>query len=261
MKENKLLAWTSFIFFALSAGIVLLLVIFSTGLSGFIENPGVMLLLVAAFSFIAAILGFFSFAAPPAKIGGIGGLILFLLVLFVIPVGRETNLTPPQPVDGVQERTGYSGIPEIDVIIETMLAGDRQEELQLFQFSRFPCTYAEGFGGPPKCKQGEVEGTLVESIPVLGPEGHHVRRDEMGDWLSIQASGVYAVYRVSEQVYSDEFYPAGEYAIAFLSENQEYLVTVQVTDGKIVRLDYYLGNPSELNLEQAASEIIVAPPK
>ena len=86
-----------------------------------------------------------------------------------------------------------------------------------------------------------------------------MRRSEVNDWRGIQASDVYAVYRVSEQVYSDEAYPAGEYAIVFLVENEEYFITAQVRDGKIVRLDTNFGGPAEIDLAQVASEVILAP--
>ena len=86
-----------------------------------------------------------------------------------------------------------------------------------------------------------------------------MRHDETGDWSGIQASDVYAVYRVSPQVYSDEAYPAGEYAIVFLTGNEQFFLTVQVTDGEIVRIDNNFGDPADIDLEQVASEIILAP--
>jgi hypothetical protein len=166
---------------------------------------------------------------------------------------------PPQPEVSVQEQTGYTGIAEIDTVIDTVLAGNLQEELQLLQFSSLACTHREGLGGPPKCKQGEAEGTVIEAFPFLGSEGHHMRRSEAGAWTGIQASDIYAVYRVSDQVYSDEDYPAGEYAIVFLVENGGEPVIAHVRDGKIVRLDYFFGSPAEIDLDQVASEIILAP--
>lgn len=261
MRDNKYLAWMAFILFVLSIGLILLFVLFSSVLGDLIENPGMVILAIGAFSLLAMLMGFLAFRTPQAKVGAIGGLVLLLLVLFITPIGRETTVIPPQPEANVQEQPGLTGLPEIDTIIATMLAGNPQEELKLLQFSKLACTRADGLGGPPKCTEGEAEGTIVEAFPFLGPEGHHARRSEIENWQSLQASGVYAVYRVSEKVYSDEAYPAGEYAIVFLIENKDYLVTAQVKDGKIVRLDYILGGPAELNLEQAASEIILAPGK
>jgi hypothetical protein len=259
MRSNKYLAWTSFFLFILSVGIILAFLLFASALSNVSGNPGFLILIVAVFSFMAMVMGFLSFKAPQAKAGGIGGAVLFLLILFIIPVRSETTVLPPQPETIVQEQTGYTEIAEIDTIIDTVLAGNLQEELQLLHFSSLACTHREGLGGPPKCRKGETEGTVIEAFPFLGSEGHHMRRSEAGDWRGIQATDIYAVYRVSEQVYSDEDYPAGEYAIVFLVRNEA--VTAQVRDGKIVRLDTTFGDPSEIDLERVASEVILAPQK
>jgi hypothetical protein len=259
MKDNKFLAWASIIFFILSAGTILLFLLLATVRGNLIENPGIIILVISVFSLLAAIMGLLSFKAPQAKVGGIGGLAILLLVLFITPTGRESSLPSPQPEAGFGENTGHTGIAEIDHIIDTVLANNPEAELQLLQFSALGCTHAEGLGGPPKCRAGEEEGTVVEVFPILGPEGQHMRRDEMGAWQGIPATDVYAVYRVSSQVYSDSEYPAGEYAIVFLGQEKSYFVTTQVTDGKIIRLDYNFGSLSDLNLEQVASEVILAP--
>lgn len=259
MTNNKYLAWTSFVLFVLSVGTIILFLLLATVFSDLIENPETIILVIGAFSLLGTIMGFLSFKAPQAKVGGIGGLVILLLVLFVVPAGRETSVTPPQPVISFQEQPGHTGIADLDLIIDTVLAGDPEDELQLLQFISLACTQVEGLGGPPQCREGEGEGTVVEVFPFLGPEGHHMRRSEIDDWGGILASDVYAVYRVSPQVYSDEAYPAGEYAIVFLTENEQFFITTQVTNGEIVRIDNNFGDPADIDLEQIASEIILAP--
>jgi len=259
MTDNKYLAWTSFVLFVLNVGIILLFLALATVLSNVIENPEIIILVIGAFSLLGTVMGFLSFKAPQAKVGGIGGLVILLMALFVIPVGRETSVSSPQPEVSVQEQAGHTEIAELNLIIDTVMAGEPEDELQLLQFTTLACTYAEGLGGPPKCREGEEEGTMINVFPFLGPEGHHVPRDEMDDWEGLQASDVYAVYRVAPQVYSDEAYPAGEYAIVFLTEDEQYFITAQVVDGKIVRIDNNFGNPADIDLEQVASEILLAP--
>lgn len=261
MTNNKYLAWTSLVLFILSAVTILLFVLLASILSNTVENPSVIILAIGAFSLLGMIMGFLSFKAPQAKVGAIGGLVILLLVLFIIPVGRETTIPPPQPEVSLQKQTGHTGITEIDHIIDTVLAGNPKDELQLLQFSTLACTHADGLGGPPKCRENEKEGTKVEAFPFLGPEGHHMRQSEASNWSGIQATGVYAVYRVSPRAYSDKDYPAGEYAIVFLTEHEELLVILQVTNGKIVRIDNKLGNPPAIDLEKDASEIILDPRK
>jgi hypothetical protein len=259
MSNNKYLAWTSFVLFIMSLVTILLFLVIATAFSDLIENPGVIILVIGVFSLLGTIMGFLSFKAPQAKVGGIGGLVILLLVLFVIPVGRETSVSPPQPEISYQEQAGRTGIAELDFIIDTVLARDLNAQIQLLQFSTLSCTNREGLGGPPKCLDGEAEGTEIEVFPFLGPEGHHMRKEALADWGGIDASDVYAVYRNSNQVYSDEAYPAGEYAIMFTTDSENFYLTLQITGGKIVRIDNNFGTPSDIDLERVASEFLLAP--
>lgn len=261
MTDNKYLAWTALSFFILSVSMILLLVFTITFMSDTIENPIIFMLATGSFSLIATIMGLLSFKLPQAKVGAIGGLAVLLLTLFIIPVKRETTSTTPQPEISVQGQYFHTGFAEIDTVIDTVLAGNQNDVSQLLQFNKLACTHADGLGGPPKCTEDETEGAFVDVFPVLGPEGHHMRYSNLDQWAGIPATEVYAVYKVSPNAYSDELYPAGEYAIVFLTEQEELLVTVQVTNGKIVRIDNNLGNPPETNLERDASEIILAPQK
>ena len=259
MAENKYLAWTAFALFLLSVGSILILVIASLIVSDYNENPRVFVFAIGAFSFVSAILGFLSFKIPQAKVGALGGLAILFLILLIIPIGKESSATINQPEITVQAQNKHTGIADIDNVIDTILAGNPKDVSQLLQFIKLACTHAEGLGGPPKCNDGETEGTIVNVFPFLGPEGHHMRYTNLDYWTGIPATGVFAGYRVSSQAYSDEFYPAGEYAIVFLTEQEELLVTVQVTNGNIVRVDNKFGDPPEINLERDASEIILAP--
>jgi hypothetical protein len=259
MMNNKFLAWTSFVLFILNVITILLFLFLATALSELIENPGVVILVIGAFALLGTIMGFLSFKAPQAKVGGVGGLVILLLVLFVIPVGRETTVMLPQPQESFPAQSGHTGIAEIDLIIDTALADNLGDEIQLLQFTTLGCTHAAGLGGPPKCREGEEEGTVVHVFPFLGPEGHHMRQSEIDAWAGIPASAVYAVYRVSKGTYADAAYPAGEYAIVFLGKDERFFMTLQVANGKIVRIDNSFGDPAEIDLEQVASEIILAP--
>jgi hypothetical protein len=103
----------------------------------------------------------------------------------------------------------------------------------LTRYLTLGCTHADGLGGPPKCKSREDEGTLVNVVPFLGPEGHHQRQGEYESWLGPDVLGPLAVYRVSSDAYADEFYPAGEYALVFLDHSGPGYDTLQVRDGEI----------------------------
>jgi hypothetical protein len=103
----------------------------------------------------------------------------------------------------------------------------------------------------------------LEVLPFLGPEGSFLRKDEIENWPGIEASGLYAVYQVSSTAYSDENYPAGEYAIMFTVQKNASAVSLQVSDGKIVRVDYIFdSSPEVLNavVQRDAAKVILAPP-
>jgi len=156
-----------------------------------------------------------------------------------------------------------TGNEEIDPIIDAVARGDVQKLRSFIQFTTAECTKLEGLGGPPKCQEGEAEGTPIEVLPFLGPEGSFVRKAEIENWLEIRASGLYAIYQVSSEAYSDVNYPSGEFAIIFIEKQTASAVSVQVSDGKIVRVDYILDtSPEVLNVvvQRNAAKMILAPP-
>jgi hypothetical protein len=120
------------------------------------------------------------------------------------------------------------------------------------------CTNADGLGGPPKCLDGEAEGTLVEVLPFLDSEGHFLRKTDVSSFPGVNVTSLYAVYKVADTAYSEEAYPAGEYAIIFNSENDQGIV-IQIREG-IVRMDniYPPISLSEV-VQRDAAELILAP--
>jgi hypothetical protein len=153
-----------------------------------------------------------------------------------------------------------TGLDGVDQIIDAVLAGNSSEFRQRIRFSSSACTHEMGLGGPEKCREGEAEGTLVEVLPFLGSEGHFMRRDEINEWKGIDVAGLYAVYRVSDQAYSSKDYPAGEYGVAFRTNEPHTIITFQVENGRILRVDSSFGTPPELDFDRDAAEIILPPP-
>jgi hypothetical protein len=101
---------------------------------------------------------------------------------------------------------------------------------------------------PPACRADEAEGTPVEVLPSLGPEGSFLRKDEAENFPGLNVIGLYAVYRVPHSVGSDENYPAGDYGIVYLSGENIPEVILPVMNGKIVRIDYIFGYPESNDL-------------
>jgi hypothetical protein len=205
------------------------------------------------------------------------GLFLFVLLTACLPATSDmqtpsTDSVIAEPVDTLVPQApsagkyhsldGRTGIEEIDVILAALESGDPENLRALVSFTSTVCTHAEGLGGPPKCLRAEEEGTTVDVLPFLGGEGSFIRKNEIGDWQGIDASAVYAVYRVSENAYSDEHYPAGEYAILVIESETGFGTSIHVGNGGIVRVDTIFDISADaLNsvLERDASEIILSP--
>jgi hypothetical protein len=143
-----------------------------------------------------------------------------------------------------------TGTAELDAIVEAAVDGDAQDLRQFIDYTEAPCTLAEGLGGPPKCPEGEQEGTPVEVLPILGPEGGFIPEAEIDDWAGLEVSELYAAYEVSEAAFRDAHHPAGEYALVFAgAPDAGTCVTLQVRQGRIVRIDYGTSCPPEIGAE------------
>ncbi len=153
-----------------------------------------------------------------------------------------------------------TGIEEVDRIINIVLDGDVNQLRDVLAFTAVECTHEDGLGGPPKCRDEVSEGTEVEVLPFLGPEGHFLRKDEVHEWSGIEVLGLYAVYRVSDEVYSTEYYPAGQIGVIFIGPREKQSVVLQIDDGRVVRIDYVLGDSPKSKLEREAQDIILPPP-
>ena len=165
----------------------------------------------------------------------------FLLIAALITV---LSACAPSSDGTTQAPTGSQ---DLDHVIEVVLSGDADEIRTLIHFTPAKCTNAEGLGGPPKCEGSEAEGTTVEVLPLLGPEGGFVRKENIESWEVPQVSELFAVYETSDAVYTEENYPKGIYAIVFIEENEAQLsYTLQVTDGKIVRVDLGFEFPPQI---------------
>lgn len=171
---------------------------------------------------------------------------------------------PGESVVGTEEAGFYplstrTGIPDVDAVLAAVESGDPQGLRDLIRLTTVACTKADGLGGPPKCQDGEVEGTPVVVLPFLGSEGHFLRAAEAANFPGVSVKGLYAVYRVSDSAYSEEAYPVGEYAVMFVGDENQPGIVIQVRGG-IVRIDY-LFSPTSLDetIQRDASELILAP--
>jgi len=178
---------------------------------------------------------------------------------------NSVSLTPTSTATEEPKSPAYyplstrTGIADVDNVLAAVESGDPQALRDLIHFTTIGCTNAEGLGGPPKCREGEAEGTLVNVLPFLGPEGSFFHESEISSFRPMDALGIYAVYSVSDSAFSEEAYPAGEYAILFVTEVDEIFIVYQIRAG-IVRMDTLFSKSSRDDvIQRDASELILAP--
>lgn len=180
----------------------------------------------------------------------------------IVEVTPTVEAPPPQPAE-VQQPTaqppvtavGYTGLAGVDSIIEAVLAHDAGATRPFIQFVTVGCTNAEGLGGPPKCAEGQAEGTLVDVFPLGGPEGTFATPETISDLLPLNIGDLHAVYSVPDDAYNEEYWPRGEYGIVFTAEEPVTLI-VLVGGDNIVRIDFVYGATAEEATSQRAGEVI-----
>jgi len=157
--------------------------------------------------------------------------ILVALTAATLVASCTTASSPTPP-------TTPTGIPYVDAVIEAVQSGDPQVLKTLFFLRTVPCTTEKWLLRQPLCLQGETDGTLVQTLPMLSSDLGHLTIDEINSWQGIGEAQLYAVYRTGSYTYSDEFFPAGEFAVAFLPDGSAFVFILQVTRDGIVRIDY-----------------------
>ena len=153
---------------------------------------------------------------------------------------------------------------ELKPIMEAMFSGMTDDTLALLQFVKVPCANIDGLGGPPPCPEGVAEGTPLEVFPTLSSHGSLVSREEITNMLatSLLVKDLYAVYIEEPNPNAESYYQPGEYAMLFDREMNDMPipVTLQVKDGRIVRIDYHIGtSPEEMLKGIPVEKVIVSP--
>ena len=195
------------------------------------------------------------------------GVLLMLGIAACAPAAPASQETAPTQelasAEPFHPLTTQTGNKTIDQVSEAVSSGDPQSLRSLVQFTNAVCTQQEGLGGPPICREGEAEGTPVEVLSFLGGEGSFIRKDEIGNWTGITASGIYAIYEVNAGVISSEqYYPIGKYVVLFVSGENQPAAALRIGERGIVRVDtIFDSSPESLRamVEREASTVILAP--
>lgn len=85
MESNRLIPWTAFTLFILAMGVAMLMVFAPTLAQFGLLISGAAIWVLGVLALLSAILGLIAFKTPQGKIAAIGGTLLLLAILFVVP--------------------------------------------------------------------------------------------------------------------------------------------------------------------------------
>ena len=176
-----------------------------------------------------------------------------------IPSTATSIVTEEPTVPESYPLSTRTNIADVDAVLAAVESGDAQSLRDQVRFTKVGCTKADGMGGPPKCREGEAEGTLVNVLPFLGPEGSFIYESDLSNFIPMPVLGIYAVYSVSDSAYAEEAFPAGEYAVMFTTAEDQIFVVYQIREG-IVRIDtVFSSSTRDTVIQRDASGLILAP--
>jgi hypothetical protein len=193
----------------------------------------------------------------------LGPLLLLFVSLSLFSCSPATSLPATRPADGSYPLDTKTGIQEVDRVLAAVAGGDAGNLASLIHFTTAPCTTADGLGGPPKCREGEPEGTLVDGLPFISSEGGYIRKEDMtnSNAFNLREDALYAIYRVSENALNEEYYPPGDYMIVFMPDENGSATALRVDKVGIVRVDTLFGDSLKTVIERDAAEVILPPGK
>jgi hypothetical protein len=183
--------------------------------------------------------------------------ILTITACAVLPGTLEVSLQPE-----AQVLTHTLVLEELKPVLDSILFGSIDQRRELVSYTTTACTTADGLGGPPKCERGQVEGTLVQVLPILSGEGTFSTPENIDQALDFVVMDLYAIYQVPQDAFQADYWPAGEYGLIFSREMNAVPMplTVFIEDGRIVRIQHHMATEPQDLIDQLPVESIVITP-
>ena len=181
------------------------------------------------------------------------------------PMPTATPAPTPTPTPTA---TPAAGAPaEVQALVDAALSGDPEALRPFLDYAAIPCSTAipVGPGGPPLCREGEADGTLVDVLFLSSCEGGYSRPDELDRTLvTLSDIDFYAVYRMPERFNASPF--AAEYVAIFSriiegeKEDTQGLAGLLVDEGKLVAVMFGCFQTPEQFVEAwQLEDVVVAP--
>ncbi len=168
--------------------------------------------------------------------------------------GDEGGHTP-EPDAVAHDRPPSSDLPAAVVgTIDAVQRGDAQYLRDLAEVVAVGCTYADGLGGPPKCAEGDAQGTVYEVFPFLGCHGGWVPLSELTalfEGLLPLTGELHAVVRLERGAGGDPF-ARGDTLIVFEpagSPTAPEAVGLTLAGGRLVRADYGCRTADQMRIQ------------
>lgn len=127
-------------------------------------------------------------------------------------------------------------------VIAMVQDGDVDGLMALAELTSRACTTADGLGGPPKCEDGDHDGTVYEVFPVAGCEGAWTRDPRpVFEFMTADPGHPYAVAQLGAppEWAITEDYPYGSLVIVFSAANPALPIgasAIYLDDEGIVRV-------------------------
>jgi hypothetical protein len=176
---------------------------------------------------------------------------------------QARQMVQVRPAGPVGSENLETGIAALDAAIATFLSNDVNARRELVQYTTTGCTTAEGLGGPPKCVEGQADGTPVAYFPVLGPgEGSPVLPENIDQSIDVVVGKLFAAVRLGQPAVVDEYYPAGTYGLIFSLPAGPGLSGIHARldeNGRLVRLDYLMGPVEDELAGLGVLEVLLGP--
>ena len=110
-----------------------------------------------------------------------------------------------------------TGNVAVDSVLAAIEARDAAKLAALSAFVDAGCTTAQGLGGPPKCKSGQAEGTVVRVFPIAGCEGGYIEPTQLQTTLTQEISSqnprVFAVTVARQSANPEPYFPLGDFSV------------------------------------------------
>ncbi|HAY84427.1 MAG TPA: hypothetical protein DCY42_05745 [Chloroflexi bacterium] len=154
-----------------------------------------------------------------------------------------------------------TGVDEIDIVIDAFLKGDEAARLDLVRYANSACVSGCVLCDPPNCIGEEADGTLVDVFPLYNEGKQYFRPRDIQGIFGFAVRGLLAVYKVPEETFRLDYWPAGEYGVVFTSEEggAPHIIIVLIEDGEIVRMDLDYTWPPFATVRDRSNEFLLTP--